>query len=145
MNNLQKEAEAIQLSIYCDILCQILFYHRNLSINKLLPFAYLIKNYNSYKKSYTANDTNDLVYKVLSLMTGKFDNYCGNIQLIIKAIHLLILNGNIKQENDIIFFVERKGFAKDFIYNENSFFYHAIEQSKKMPEIQFLKEVVQNV
>lgn len=145
MNNLENEAEAIQLSIYCDIICQILFLHRNISVNKLLPIAYLLKKYNLYKKAYTANDSNDLNYKLISLLNGKYSDYCQNIKIITKALHLLLLNGNIALESGILFFLERKDNAKSFLYDENTFFYNAIEECRKMPEIQFLKEILQNV
>lgn len=145
MNNLQNESEAIQLSIYCDIICQILFHHRNISVNKILPIVYLLKDYEHFKKTYNGKNLNDLTYKMLSLLSGKYSDYCSNIPIIIKAIHLLILNGNIREEDGFIFFIERKDNAKKFLYDINSFFYNAIEDCKKMPEVQFLKEVIQNV
>ena len=145
MYSLENEAEAIQLSIYCDIICQILFLHRNISINKLLPIAYLLKKYNLYKKAYTAHDTNDLAYKLISLLNGKYSDYCQDIKIITKALHLLLVNQNIALEDGILFFLERKDNAQNFLYDKNTFFYNAIEECRKMPDIQFLKEILQNV
>jgi len=145
MNSLAKEAEAIQLSIYCDIVCQILFLHRSISVNKLLPIAYILKRYDLYKKTYTTRDTNDLAYKLISFLNGRFSDYCKDIDIITKSLHLLILNGNIAFEDGILFFQERKDSAKSLLYDENTFFYNAIEECRKMPEIQFLKEILQNV
>ena len=145
MNSLAKEAEAIQLSIYCDIVCQILFLHRSISVNKLLPIAYILKRYDLYKKTYTTRDTNDLAYKLISFLNGRFSDYCKDIDIITKSLHLLILNGNIAFEDGILFFHERKDSAKSLLYDENTFFYNAIEECRKMPEIQFLKEILQNV
>ena len=145
MNSLAKEAEAIQLSIYCDIVCQILFLHRSISVNKLLPIAYILKRYDLYKKTYTTRDTNDLAYKLISFLNGRFSDYCKDIDIITKSLHLLILNGNIAFEDGILFFQERKDSAKSLLYDENTFFYNAIEECRKMPEIQFLKEILQYV
>jgi len=145
MNSLAKEAEAIQLSIYCDIVCQILFLHRSISVNKLLPIAYILKRYDLYKKTYTTRDTNDLAYKLISFLNGRFSDYCKDIDIITKSLHLLILNGNIAFEDGILFFQERKDSAKSLLYDENTFFYNAIEECRKMPEIQFLQEILQNV
>ena len=145
MNSLAKEAEAIQLSIYCDIVCQILFLHRSISVNKLLPIAYILKRYDLYKKTYTTRDTNDLAYKLISFLNGRFSDYCKDIDIITKSLHLLILNGNIAFEDGILFFQERKDSTKSLLYDENTFFYNAIEECRKMPEIQFLKEILQNV
>ena len=44
MQNLKYEVEAIQISIYCDIIKQILRKHEELSLSKMLVFSYLIKN-----------------------------------------------------------------------------------------------------
>lgn len=145
MNNLKNESEAIQLSIYCDIICQILYLHRNISINKILPISYILKKHNMYGKAYTTKDVNDLAYKLISLLNGKFNDYCFDIEIIIKSIHLLILNKNIVMEDGILFFVERKDNVKNFLYDDSTFIYHAVEDCKKMPEIQFLKEILQNV
>ena len=118
MNNLENESEAIRLSIYCDIICQVLYWHRNISMNKILLITYILKEYNIYKKSYTATDTNDLSYKLISLLNGKFNDYCNNIGIITKAVHLLILNKNIMLEEDILFFIEKKDNAKVFFHNK---------------------------
>lgn len=145
MNSLENESEAIQLSIYCDIICQVLYLHRNISINKIVPIAYILKKHNMYEKAYTAKDTNDLAYKLLSLLNGKFNDYCDDIEIIFKSIHLLILNKNILMEDGILFFTEKKDNAKNLLYDDSTFIYHAVEDCRKMPEIQFLKEMLQNV
>lgn len=43
MRNLKCESETIQVSIYCDIIKQILKRHKELSVSKMLVFSYLIK------------------------------------------------------------------------------------------------------
>lgn len=145
MKSLKLEAEVLQISIYCHIVCQILFMHRELSLNKILPFAYLIKKERIFLKTlYSANNTKYLEDKALSILSGEYQNYCSSIEYIIKAIHLLILNKNIEFDGNILFFRSKKGYDNE-LYDVNSFIFHAIEESKITEDYQFLKEVVQNV
>lgn len=145
MNNIELEAEALQVSIYCNIVCDILFKHRKISLNKILPFAYLVKKEKTLCQSiYNSQNIKFLVNKAFSTISGEYKIYCNNIEFIIKAIHLLIQNGNVKFENDILFFVSRGKYNNE-CYNENSFIFNAIENSKFKEDYQILKEVVQNV
>lgn len=145
MKNLELESEAIRISKFCHVICQILFMHREMSITKLIFFAYVVKTKNEYLSSiFSSNNSKFLDDKIVSMLSGDFDNYCRNIDVIIKAIHILIVNQNCKMENDIIFFISRKGYESE-IYDDKSFIYKAIEYSKTVEDFQFLKEIVQNV
>lgn len=58
MQNLELEAETIQISIYTNIVLNILKRHKELSINKMVFFSYIIKKDNfRLCKIYTANNT----------------------------------------------------------------------------------------
>ena len=145
MKNLELESEAIRISKFCHVICQILFMHREMSITKLIFFAYVVKTKNEYLSSiFSSNNSKFLDDKIVSMLSGDFNNYCRNIDVIIKAIHILIVNQNCKMESDIIYFISRKGYESE-IYDDKSFIYKAIEYSKTVEDFQFLKEIVQNV
>lgn len=145
MRNIKHEAEAIQVSIYCDVIMQILKKHKELSISKILVFSYLIKKDNLEIRSvYTANTSQDIVYKSLSLLAGDYVGFCNSIEYIIKAIHLLIQNNLINLEGNIIYEVLKIEYGKT-VYVESSFLEKAIEASKKLTDKQFMKEVTSNV
>ena len=112
MKNLELKAETIQISVYINIILNILQKHNELSLSKILFFSYLIKKQNFVpEKIYTAKNTREIVYKAISLVSGEYVDYCANIQ----------------------------------IYQESAFIGKAIEESKKMSEKQFMKEVISNV
>lgn len=145
MRNLELEVETIQISIYCDIVIQILKSHKELSINKLLVFAYLIKKERLMPyKVYNGNNTQDIVCKCISLLTGDYNEYCNSIQYIIKSLHLLITDEVVQLENNLLRCQADIKVGK-VIYDENMFMKKAIEASKKMTDRQFLKEVTYNV
>lgn len=145
MRNLKYESEAIQISIYCDIIKQILTRHNELSITKMLVFSYLIKNDNFLLSNvYNANSSQDLIYKGLSLLAGNYNGFCESIEYIVKAIHLLKTKDVILVENSIIKVISSIGSAK-LVYQENAFLEKTIEASKRMTDKQFMKEVMYNV
>jgi len=145
MRNLEFEAETIQISIYCNIIVQILKRHKELSINKIIVFAYLIKKERLIPcKVYNGNNSQDIVYKCISLLAGDYDGYCNSIKYIIKSLHLLILNETVQLENNLLRCRLDKKMG-NVIYDENMFIDNAIEASKKMTDKQFLKEVIYNV
>lgn len=145
MKNLELESEAIRISKFCHVICQMLFLHREISITKLIFFAYIIKTKNEYLSTiFTAKNSKFLDDKIISMLSGDFDNYCKSIDIIIKALHVLIVNQNCKIEDDTIFFISRKGYENE-IYDNKSFIYKVIESCKDVEDFQFLKEIVQNV
>lgn len=145
MRNLKYESETIQISIYCDIIKQILKKHKELSITKMLVFSYLIKSDNCLLSNvYNANSSQDLIYKCLSLLAGKYNEFCESIEYIIKAIHLLKSNDVIFVDNGIIKAILQVDNTKLF-YHESGFLEKTIEASKRMSDKQFMKEVMYNV
>lgn len=145
MKSLKLEAETFQVSIYCDIILQMLYTHERLSVNKSLVFAYLIKKERFFPKAiYNANNTQDIIYKCISQLTGDYEEYCNNIEFILKAIHLLHTNKLILIKNNIIYGPSDNN-TKETIYKESNFLGKAIEASKSMTDKQFMKEVIRNV
>ncbi|RXZ81922.1 hypothetical protein EBB07_13020 [Paenibacillaceae bacterium] len=145
MRQLKIEVESIQVSIFCEIVLDMLRKHRGLSINKILVFAYLIKKERFIPNSvYNGNNTQDIIYKSLSLLSGDYLEFCNSVEFIIKAIHILKTNESIVVENDSVF-IKDNLFASENIYKETKFLEKAIEYSKNMNERQFMKEVTNNV
>lgn len=90
MQKLELEAETIQISIYANIIMNILKKHGELSINKMLLFSYLIKKGRfRLGKIYTANNTQDVVCKAISLISGEYVEYCENIKFILNIRYYL--------------------------------------------------------
>lgn len=145
MKKVDLEIETVQIAMYSNIIQSLLSKHSPLSICKSLTFAYLIKD-EHYKKDkvYTAHNTQDVVCKALSLISGQFDNYTSNVEYIIKAIHILIKKGVIENKRNIL--SVKKELCDDLhIYQESAFLSEAIERSKYMSDKQFQKEVIVNV
>ena len=145
MQNLELEAETIQVSIYTNIVLNILKSHKELSVNKTLLFSYLIKKEKfRLGKIYNANNTQDVVCKAISLLSGEYVEYCENIKFILKAIHLLVISKRIELNGCLLSWINGQKVAKS-LYQESPFIEKAIEESKKMSDRQIMKEVTSNV
>jgi len=145
MQNLNLEVETMQISIYSNIILHLLNKHGKLSVNKITLFSYLVKKDKySPSKVYTANNTQDIVCKAVSLLSGEFKEYSENVKYIIKTIHLLVSKGKIYLSNNILSLSDESIINK-VIYEESAFISKAIEESKNMSDRQFLKEVISNV
>ncbi|MGG3926524.1 hypothetical protein ABET51_11055 [Metabacillus fastidiosus] len=141
MKKLKLEVETIQVSIYCEIIMQILIKHKELSVNKMLVFAYLIKKDRLIPRNiYNGNNTQDIIYKCISMLSGDYNEYCNSIEFILKAIHILNKNKLIFIENDVLHSIS-KTTVERLVYEESMFLEKAIEASKRMTDKQFMKEV----
>ncbi|EAC5915319.1 hypothetical protein ED407_07855, partial [Listeria monocytogenes] len=97
-------AEMLQISQYVQIIKDIASTYPGLSIFKLTTFCYLKKIENGYYKSiYSNKNSKDLVFKGISQMTGKYEDFIQNIKYIVKALDILICNQIIYSENDLIY------------------------------------------
>ena len=145
MQKLELEAEIIQVSMYMNIVLNILKKHGKLSVNKILLFSYLVKKEKfRLGKVYAANNTQDIVCKAISLLSGEYEEYCGNVRFILKAIHLLIIAQKIELNDSFLSLTDEQS-VEENIYQESPFLEKAIEESKTMSERQFMKEVTFNV
>jgi len=142
-NKTELKTEALLVAKYCSIIKQILNVHKQLSVNKILFFAFLLKNKNNYISSiYNAKTTTDVVIKAIAQISGNYNEYCKNIKYIIEAIHLLIKNEDIIIQDSILLIKHANSFGE--LYDDN-FIKNAIIQSEKFSDRQFLKEVMNNV
>ncbi|MDP4133070.1 MAG: hypothetical protein Q8882_03565 [Bacillota bacterium] len=145
MRNIKEQTESIQLSIYCNIICQTLQLHENLSICKMVTFSYLIKQNRFLGGTiYTAKNTQDIIFKGISLLAGDFGGFCNSVPYILKALHILINKGIVSSENDVLT-LTTNDLKLDSVYEENNFMKKVIEESKTMTDRQFMKEVTYNV
>lgn len=145
MQNLEVEMETIQIGIYCNIVQNLLKKHEILSVSKTTLFTYLIKKEHfKVAKIYNANNSQDVIYKAVSLLAGEYNEYCENIGYILKAIHLLGIKNKILISNGFLRLEGNINVDKCF-YKESPFLEKAIEESKKITDRQFMKEVITNV
>jgi hypothetical protein len=136
-------AEAVIISRYCDIILGILQKHSKISVNKVLVFSFLIKkNTFAEKEVYSVKNSRDIILKCISKLSGAFQDYCNEIEYILKAIHLLIQNGDLIFENEHLEYISKNN-KSTFV--ENKFIEKCIVESNKMTDRQFLKEVMHNV
>lgn len=145
MNDLELQIETIQIGIYCNIILNLLKEHYNLSICKILVFSYLIKKDKfQFGKVYNANNSQDIVYKAISLISGAYKDFCYNINFIIKSIHLLVINCKIEIDNNILRLCSDVE-VKSELYKESTFIFKAVEESKSISDRQIMREVINNV
>ena len=142
MTKNELELDVIVTSKYCEIVMDLLRFHKNLSISKVLVFSYIKKKI-AFNNSfiYTASNKKNILLKCLSILSGNFDDYCQNIRYILSAIHLLLENEVIRIHiNEIIFIEDGKLYEV-----ANTFLNNSIIESKQISDKQFMKEVIKNV
>lgn len=144
MRNIKDETEVLQVSIYCNIICRILINHENLSLCKLLVFSYLIKQNRFMGGNIHCKNTQDIIYKGLSLLVGDYDGFCNSTGYILKSIYLLLKKGTITAENELLCLYDNTLHVES-INEESAFLKKVIEASKQMTDKQFMKEVTYNV
>jgi hypothetical protein len=143
MNDNELKMEMLLISNYCEIIIKILSVHKNLSVNKTLFFAYLLKksqfNFNEINRP---NASIDILLKCVSQISGAYTDYCENISYIIKSIHLLLNVKKILINGSELIYCVTDYTVKDY---NNKFIEKAIIESEKYSDRQFLKEVINNV
>lgn len=142
MLTIEQEAEVLKISKYCEIITQIIDIHKVLSVIKLLVYSYIVKNCKI--DLFDCRTSTELVYRSISLMTGNFDIFLNEIPVILKSIHILFASKKINIEDSIVKPINTI-YAINRLYDIDSFIYKAINESKKMSDRQFLKEVISNV
>lgn len=145
MKRIEIEMELIQIGIYCNIISDLINKYEQLSIIKISVFAYLIKK-NKFipNKVYTANNTQDIISKCISLLSGDYEEYCKSMKYIIKSMDILISANKLCVKNDLLIRNENTRVEKS-IYVRDAFLENTIKSSNKISDRQFLKEVIQNV
>ncbi|WP_439948924.1 hypothetical protein [Bacillus subtilis] len=145
MGDIKLQSETLQISIYCEVILNILNEHVNLSLSKIIVFSYLVKK-NKYESQrlYDGRHSKDLMFKSLSLLSGDFEEFSNSISYILKSIHILNNNNLIEFEDGIL----KRNFKKNHngnLYKESVFLKNAIEESQNISDKQFFKEVLYNV
>lgn len=136
------ESEIIITSAYCSIVNAIAVKAEIISVNKIMPFAYLIRNYRDASDLvYDLKTNRDYVNKALSLLGGQFENYQNDIPRIIGAIDILVHKGMLVYKDGMICSTNQFRIKHDIL----PFFLRAITESKKISERQFMREVIRNV
>ncbi|MGG7195882.1 hypothetical protein ACQPUI_04015 [Clostridium butyricum] len=145
MKRIEIEVELIQVGIYCNIISDLINKYEQLSIIKTSVFAYLIKKYKFIPdKIYTANNTQDIISKCISMLSGDYEEYSKSIKYIIKSMDILISANKLCVKNDLLIRNENTRVEKS-IYVRDAFLEKTIKTSNKISDRQFLKEVLQNV
>lgn len=143
--DLKQELEAVQISIYCNIVSMLLKEHQTLSLAKLIVFSYLVKKEAVTQCNiFTSNIKKDLINKYLSLLLGDIDKLFASYEYILKAINILKKNGFIDCNGTLISKTNKLN-TDTFIYEENKFTKKVIEKAKNMSDAQFMREVLSNV
>ena len=93
---------------------------------------------------YNSKNTKELTYRSISLLSGNYSDFINNIKPILKSINILVSNQRIELENSIVKLIHYKSVLNQ-MYEKESFIYKAINDSKRMSDRQFLKEVITNV
>lgn len=93
---------------------------------------------------YTANNTQDIISKCISLLSGDYEEYCKSMKYIIKSMDILISANKLCVKNDLLIRNENTRVEKS-IYVRDAFLENTIKSSNKISDRQFLKEVIQNV
>lgn len=143
MTNNDLKAEVLIVSKYCFVIKQILCVHKQLSVIKTMFFAYLLKNDNNYFSAlFKGNNSNNLVLKSISQLSGNYSDYCINIPYIVESIHLLIEGGSLIINNSILLYNEHVQHNEKY---NNKFLQKAIKESENYSDRQFLREIISNV
>ncbi|BCK85325.1 hypothetical protein [Pusillibacter faecalis] len=137
---LDTQIEIIQISIYCDIVRNLLLNSKSISVAKIVPFSFVIKKRNYLHGSlYRGNNKSDLVLKFLSQVRGLFDELCEQMPYIFEAIDLLVQDGfcEIHEGELICCDVNQQRTEKYGAFTEA-----ALQESKGYSDRQFLREVI---
>lgn len=140
LKTLDLQVEAIQVSIYCNIIKNILVMHRNLSVVKMLAFSFVIKKGRHLQiNCYSAKNRSDLVLKFLSQVVGRYNEFYMQLPYIFQAIDLLVKNNICEvHENELFCKLPRNWAVNDYGDFTNS----AIQESQGYTDRQFLTEVI---
>ena len=138
------ESEVLIVAKYLTILHSIFEKHSCISLTKLIVFCFLAKKDTFNQKSLYDNKTkNNIVAKYLTNLTGNVDQFFYEVEYILEAIHILILNNYIELSDKIIKCVVKN----EVKLNEDDlpFFDNVIFAANEMSDEEFLREVLRYV
>ena len=139
-NALNTQIEIVQISMYCDIIKNILIKHRSLSVIKILTFSFIIKKNKCLRLDcFSAKNKNDLVLKCLSQIAGRYDEFKEQLKFIFSALDILIKNNICSLHiTEVICNIPEILDIEDY----GTFMSSAIEEGKQYTDRQFLREVI---
>lgn len=137
--------DAYQLSVYCNTAYMIVKQHKDISVAKLVFFTYAINIERFFCKDvYSAKNTQNVLSREISTISGDFVGYANATPYILKAIHILTQAEKIRIEGNIVHLLD-----SEFDYvkckSESKFVYNVIEESKSWTDKRFMREVLHNV
>lgn len=137
---LELEIEVIQVSIYCDILRNILFVCPSISVIKASVFSFIIKKQDiRHVQLFSGKNSTDLVLKFLSQAYGQNEEFLAQLPYIFEAIRILD-QSNICDVHEGILISSSKYEGKKGIFDK--FTYDTLKESNSYSDRQFLKEVI---
>lgn len=143
MKQIKLEEESMMTAEYSYIIIGLLRKHKNLSVIKIILYSYLLKKQKYYRNPlFTGNNSTEVVFKSISMLSGMFIDYCENQKYIIQALHLLITNKDIELIDNSINVLNKTLEVENI---DDKFIDIAIEESKKFSDRQIMKEIVTNV
>lgn len=138
--SLDLEIEVIQVSMYCDIIRNLMGNIYSMSIVKIAVISFIIK-----KRQYlggnifNGRNTTDLVLKFLSQASGLFDDFCEQLPYILQSMDILVKFGLCEaHENELMCLTRDINGIKRY----DSFTESVIREINTYTDRQFLKEVI---
>ena len=142
---MNKEYEAIQISVYIDAVYTILKEHNDMSLIQLTFFAYILNKTRFFEKEiYTAKVKNNIVIKAISIISGDFEGFSNAMQFILKALHIMNKSKIVSIEGQFVHLVNKEFKSVNCIKLSN-FENKAISESKHWSDKRFIKEVLHSV
>ena len=139
-HNLELDIEVIQVSIYCDIIRNILLVCPSISVIKAAVFAFIIKKQDIRRvKLFSAKNSSDLVLKFLSQAYGQFEEFLAQLPYIFESIRILDHSNKCEVHAGVLIsstrHTERAGVFDSFTYN-------SLTESDSYSDRQFLREMI---
>ncbi len=142
---MNKEYEAVQISVYIDVGYTILKEHNDMSIIQLAFYMYALNKTRFFEKEiYTARVKNNIVKKAISVISGDFEGFSNAMPYILKALHIMNQSQIVKIEKQFIH-LEGNHFKNVGCFKLSNFENKAIMESKRWSDKRFIKEVLHNV
>lgn len=138
---MNREYEAIQISVYIDAVYTILKEHKDMSIIQLSFYSYVVNKTRFLEKEiYTAKTKKDIVVKAISVISGDFEGFSNAMPFILKAMHIMNKSGLIKVEGNVVHLCNKE--YKSINAKLSNFENKAINESKRWSDKRFIKEVL---
>lgn len=117
-------------------------YCKDLSVIKLVFFAYLVNKNRYFEKSvYTANNTVDIVAKEISTISGDFSGFVNAIPFILRGIDILKRRGIVDVAENLVHLIN-DDYQAVYKNGLSNFEKKAIDTCVTWSDKRFIKEVL---